>query len=392
MDYKKKAITERNILDALNGDNMLILNKAYTEGIYSDTPANRKLGRVGMSYADYAIKMQKQKEAENKGKENSNTTENQQKEDGTFKLKRVELYKSPKSHDRLDKEIKESRTGRNREDFESMNYLFSIHSNNPGTYGFLSSVNDLLTENGLHEDFGVEGQYGMYRIVRKDTGKMLLEIAASVNGQQIFFREPDEHYPHKVGVHSSTVKNYFNKLQNEIEKIAPEVKKAVDKKNEDTMTIKTAFDKEVIDNPWSKGEKLYIWKDKETGIPVYRTYHETTEITDVLNSVDKLKKIQQNLLDLKAFYIKHGRKLEYNAFSQMNRYSGSANQYYPLGSIQLKSGTKSVYYSPSSGSIKTIINGKIQNDSKSADLKNPKSNYDLGQIVKLYEQREKENK
>ena len=25
--------------------------KAYTEGIYSDTVANRKLGRVGMSYA-----------------------------------------------------------------------------------------------------------------------------------------------------------------------------------------------------------------------------------------------------------------------------------------------------------------------------------------------------
>ena len=33
------------------------LTKAYTEGVYADTPANRKLGRVGMSYADYAKKV-----------------------------------------------------------------------------------------------------------------------------------------------------------------------------------------------------------------------------------------------------------------------------------------------------------------------------------------------
>lgn len=32
------------------------ITKAYTEGIYADTPANRKLGRVGMTYAAYAEK------------------------------------------------------------------------------------------------------------------------------------------------------------------------------------------------------------------------------------------------------------------------------------------------------------------------------------------------
>ena len=37
------------------------LNKAYTEGIYSDTPANRKLGRVGMTYQAYAEKVKKKK-------------------------------------------------------------------------------------------------------------------------------------------------------------------------------------------------------------------------------------------------------------------------------------------------------------------------------------------
>ena len=38
------------------------LSKAYTEGIYADTPANRKLGRVGMSYAAYAEKLKQNEE------------------------------------------------------------------------------------------------------------------------------------------------------------------------------------------------------------------------------------------------------------------------------------------------------------------------------------------
>jgi len=32
------------------------LYKAYTEGVYADTPQNRKLGRVGMTYSQYAKK------------------------------------------------------------------------------------------------------------------------------------------------------------------------------------------------------------------------------------------------------------------------------------------------------------------------------------------------
>lgn len=39
------------------------LSKAYTEGIYADTPANRKLGRVGMTYEAYAEKVKKEKES-----------------------------------------------------------------------------------------------------------------------------------------------------------------------------------------------------------------------------------------------------------------------------------------------------------------------------------------
>lgn len=46
----------------LNKLKITFLSKAYTEGIYSDTPANRKLGRVGMSYIDYSKKVKSDKE------------------------------------------------------------------------------------------------------------------------------------------------------------------------------------------------------------------------------------------------------------------------------------------------------------------------------------------
>ena len=43
-------------------DRKISVEKAYVEGIYADTPANRKLGRVGMSYADYNRKIMSQQE------------------------------------------------------------------------------------------------------------------------------------------------------------------------------------------------------------------------------------------------------------------------------------------------------------------------------------------
>ena len=45
------------------------LEKAYTEGIYCDSPANRKLGRVGMTYAAYAEKVKKDVKKEEKSEE-----------------------------------------------------------------------------------------------------------------------------------------------------------------------------------------------------------------------------------------------------------------------------------------------------------------------------------
>jgi len=43
-----------------------LIEKAYTEGIYADTPQNRKLGRVGMSYVEYAKMVEQQSESKEK--------------------------------------------------------------------------------------------------------------------------------------------------------------------------------------------------------------------------------------------------------------------------------------------------------------------------------------
>lgn len=57
---QKSKYTKENYFKQLEGSfenfETKELKKAYTEGIYADTPANRKLGRVGMSYIEYANK------------------------------------------------------------------------------------------------------------------------------------------------------------------------------------------------------------------------------------------------------------------------------------------------------------------------------------------------
>ena len=37
------------------------IEKAYTKGVYADTPANRKRGRVGMTYQNWSKKKDEQK-------------------------------------------------------------------------------------------------------------------------------------------------------------------------------------------------------------------------------------------------------------------------------------------------------------------------------------------
>lgn len=65
------------ILKILNNKSKLTSNikevqKAYTEGVYSDSPLNRKLGRVGMSYKEYAQKVASKSSSENKKEEKEN--------------------------------------------------------------------------------------------------------------------------------------------------------------------------------------------------------------------------------------------------------------------------------------------------------------------------------
>lgn len=58
-------------LSSFSNSKQVELEKAYTEGVYCDSPANRKLGRVGMTYAAYAAKLKGgNKEKENPKKEN----------------------------------------------------------------------------------------------------------------------------------------------------------------------------------------------------------------------------------------------------------------------------------------------------------------------------------
>ena len=56
----KKGITFTNLASIQQ------LNKAATEGIYADTPTNRKLGRVGMSYKVAKEKEENKEKGENK--------------------------------------------------------------------------------------------------------------------------------------------------------------------------------------------------------------------------------------------------------------------------------------------------------------------------------------
>lgn len=49
------------------------IEKSYTEGVYSDTPTNRKLGRVGMSYKVYNQKIKQSKDQLDKHEEAKNS-------------------------------------------------------------------------------------------------------------------------------------------------------------------------------------------------------------------------------------------------------------------------------------------------------------------------------
>lgn len=51
----------------LNISSFFNIEKAYTEGVYADTPTNRKLGRVGMTYTAYNEKMKNSNEIIEKG-------------------------------------------------------------------------------------------------------------------------------------------------------------------------------------------------------------------------------------------------------------------------------------------------------------------------------------
>lgn len=62
-----KINSPKAILGRTNENEIVDLNKAYEEGVYCDSPANRKLGRVGMTYKEFAEKQKKEEEKKKGG-------------------------------------------------------------------------------------------------------------------------------------------------------------------------------------------------------------------------------------------------------------------------------------------------------------------------------------
>lgn len=115
-----------NILDnirkfsILNSFRRIFIEKAYTEGIYADTPANRKLGRVGMSYKEYEekVKAGKGEELKQKGQEE-------------IQKEKEKIFNSEEFKAKKEKKLKEL------EDF------FKVLDSKKCTFAYLYAANDL---------------------------------------------------------------------------------------------------------------------------------------------------------------------------------------------------------------------------------------------------------
>ena len=104
----------------LNSFKITHLIKAYTEGIYADTPANRKLGRVGMSYKEYEekVKAGKGEELKQKGQEE-------------IQKEKEKIFNSEEFKVKKEKKLKEL------EDF------FKVLDSKKCTFAYLYAANDL---------------------------------------------------------------------------------------------------------------------------------------------------------------------------------------------------------------------------------------------------------
>ena len=76
----------------LNISSFSHIQKAYQEGIYADTPANKKLGRVGMTYTAYNDYIQRKKEGEDVDLENHKKNDSLEKNKGNYSSKNNNIY------------------------------------------------------------------------------------------------------------------------------------------------------------------------------------------------------------------------------------------------------------------------------------------------------------
>ena len=127
------------------------IEKAYTEGVYSDTPANRKLGRVGMRYTTDSSKQSGEKketiiEREIKPKledfEESTINDNNNNED---EISYIEEYKKLQEN-LTDKDIVEN--------LYVSNWSFDIYKVKNKFYGSFDNRKYIFFASGYHSNEG----------------------------------------------------------------------------------------------------------------------------------------------------------------------------------------------------------------------------------------------
>ena len=97
MEIKKVKKNKLNLMSLFSDE----VEKAYEEGIYCDSPANRKLGRVGMTYKEWSQKQNEKEKDEKKDKHGNDGEDNKDKGDKRLKYVKSEIKLSPKQENLL---------------------------------------------------------------------------------------------------------------------------------------------------------------------------------------------------------------------------------------------------------------------------------------------------
>lgn len=236
--------------------------KAYTEGIYCDSPANRKLGRVGMTYQAYAEKVKKEKEGK-----------------GQFKTEVIQKNSIKK------------------ENFKN------IHSTIESQFNSLKKNNDYIT---FHTNEGIE-----VRIDRnKETGKFISGKSKNSKDSttKTFMADSEESLLNNITKYLNdnnyTIKEYKDKHNSEVNQVKNAdtlIKKMQEAKDQKIGTVKmeTTGNKSIYISRkkagrWLKDFESFSVRDAKFNV-IYRNNGKTEkEFKEKL-----LNYLQENKIELK---------------------------------------------------------------------------------------------